>query len=336
MEGISDAVVRRLLAGMGGMDLCVTEFVRVVQRPSSPKVLLRSCPELGRGGRTANGVPVMVQLLGGDAALVAESAQVAVELGALGIDLNFGCPAKKVNGHDGGAALLRTPERVRQVVDRVRRAVPRTVPVSAKIRLGWDDPDQVQDIAAAAEDGGADWLTIHGRTKVQMYRGRADWGRIGEVARRRKVPVVANGDLFDPDALRRCAEVTGCRAFMLGRGAFRRPNLFRWLRGLDRGPWPVASSMGLLLRFIDGVTTDPRYRDGPRVALGRLKGWLRALSEAEPNFTTCFDRVKRLHDLDEARSALSAFNASAGSTTSPGPLRGPERPESAFATAPPA
>lgn len=339
MEGISDAVVRRLLAGLGGMDLCVTEFVRVVQRPLSPKVLLRSCPELAQGGATALEVPVMVQLLGGDADLVAESAQVAIDLGAQGIDLNFGCPARKVNGHDGGAALLREPRRVESVVEKARRAVPDRHPVSAKVRLGWDDPNGIESIAQAAEAGGASWLTIHGRTKVQMYKGQADWTRIARARQAVSIPVVANGDLFTPEDVLRCAEQTGCRAFMLGRGAFRRPNLFRWIRGLDRGPWGLRACRSLLLEFVDGVLGDSRYSDGPRVALGRLKGWLRAMSEASEPFQPAFEQIKRVHDLEQARDLL-AEALSSPETPSPGSSRpssppGP-RPRDGAASSPPA
>ncbi len=258
MEGISDAVVRDLLAGLGGMDLCVTEFIRVVQRPLSKNVLLRSCPELLSGGRTSCGVPVMVQLLGGEPEMMAASAQVAVEAGALGIDLNFGCPAKRVNGSDGGAALLRLPVRVRTVVEACRRAVPDHIPVSAKIRLGWEDPDDVMDIAQASEDGGASWLTIHGRTKKQMYKPYADWVRIGWVKQRLSIPVVANGDIFDPESFLKCREVSGCHALMLGRGAFQTPNLFRWIRGADHQVQPVQWAANLLRTFVDRMMSQTK------------------------------------------------------------------------------
>jgi len=319
MEGISDAIVRDLLSALGGMDACVTEFIRVTRGPVSRKVLARAAPELARGGRTAAGTPVFVQLLGGDAAAVAESAARCVHMGALGVDLNFGCPARRVNGRDGGAALLRAPERVARVVAATRRAVAEDRPVSAKIRLGWDRPDDVDSLVHAAARAGASWITIHGRTKVQMYGGRADWARIGRAARATDTPVIANGDLFDPDALARCRAATGCQHFMLGRGAFRTPNLFRWLRGLDTGPWPPARSVTLLETFVDRVLGDPRFDRPERAALGRLKQWVGALGRAEPAFDAAFHAVKRAPDVESALRALEPLKRSRPAATANAP-----------------
>ena len=124
MEGVVDHTMRELLSGLGGLDRCVTEFLRVSEQLLPPRVFYRICPELRSGGRTASGVPVYLQILGGDPTLVAENAARAAELGAPGIDLNFGCPAKTVNRSDGGSIILREPERVFRIVDAARRALP--------------------------------------------------------------------------------------------------------------------------------------------------------------------------------------------------------------------
>src|SRR5690606_6650665 len=108
-----------------------------------------------------------------------QTAALAADLGAPGIDLNFGCPAKTVNNHDGGATILKTPQRVRHIVGAVREAVATDIPVSVKIRLGWDSAAGVEDLARAAAEGGAAWLTIHARTRTQLYRPPVDWVSIG-------------------------------------------------------------------------------------------------------------------------------------------------------------
>ena len=148
-----DSIMRAMLTGMGGYDRCVTEFVRVSQTVLPARVFHRLCPELLEGGRTPSGTPVFVQLLGSDAPLMARNARAAVGLGAPGIDLNFGCPAKTVNKSRGGAVLLKTPETLRGVCSAVRDAVPPSIPVTAKIRLGFDDDSHFMDIVAAALAG---------------------------------------------------------------------------------------------------------------------------------------------------------------------------------------
>lgn len=303
MEGISDAVVRALLSELGGMDLCVTEFIRVTDRPLKARVLREACPELDEGGRTPAGTPVLVQLLGSNRAALAETAAVADHLGALGIDLNFGCPARRVNGHDGGAALLRDPRRVEQIVRAVRDAVPAVRPVSAKIRLGWENPDDVVDVARAAEAGGASFITIHGRTKLQMYRPSADWRRIGLARAALSVPVVANGDVFTPADFSACVERTGCSSVMLGRGAFRTPNLFRWIRGRDPAPFTSAACAALLRRFVSRMLSAGRH-GSERGALSRLKQWSRAIGEVDEAVARCFRMLKRSGTLAEALAVL--------------------------------
>lgn len=295
MDGISDAHMRRFLTQLGGIDFCVTEFIRVTQHPTSERVLLRGCPELRHRSRTSAGTPVLVQLLGGAPDVVAESARRAATLGAYGIDLNFGCPARRVNGHDGGASLLRTPERIAHQVAAVRAACPPGVPVSAKIRLGWDHKNRATDIAQAIEEAGADWLTIHGRTRQQQYRPPADWDAIAEVVSRCAIPVIANGDIFDPASLARCQAVTRAAGYMIGRGAFRQPNLFRHLRGEDRGRWRVQAKLRALQDFI----SEAQQRGAEdRILLGRAKGWLAAMGQDDPALHARFQDVKRAPTLE--------------------------------------
>jgi tRNA-dihydrouridine synthase C len=174
MDGVTDWVYRALMTdlagGHSGISICVSEFVRVTRHRVPDRVIERHCPEVRRGGMTRAGTPVHVQLLGGDPQPMADTAAAAAQLGAAGVDLNFGCPAKTVNNHDGGATILKTPVRVETITRAVRAAVPERLPVTVKIRLGWDSAVGVEDIARAAEAGGASWLTIHARTRLQLYR----------------------------------------------------------------------------------------------------------------------------------------------------------------------
>jgi tRNA-dihydrouridine synthase C len=225
MEGLTDAPMRAVLSAAGGFTFCVSEFVRVSHTVLGASVFRKRVPELPCGARTPAGLPVQVQLLGGDPGRMAESAANAVAAGATAIDLNFGCPAATVNKHDGGATLLKDPPRVRAVVRAVRDAVPADIPVSAKMRLGWDRTDTIFESSAMAAEGGASWITIHARTRMQCYAPPVNWELIGRVRERLRLPVVANGDIHTLADFRRCRDLTGCLHFMLGRGAVADPGL---------------------------------------------------------------------------------------------------------------
>ncbi|MEM6995548.1 MAG: tRNA-dihydrouridine synthase family protein [Myxococcota bacterium] len=298
MDGVTDWVYRELITdlhgGHSGVSICVSEFVRVTDRPVVDRVLFRHCPELARGGTTRSGVPVFVQILGGAAEPMAATARRAAELGAPGIDINFGCPAKKVNNHDGGATILKCPARVEAITAAVRKAVPEATPVTVKIRLGWSDADAVEAIARAAEAGGADWLTIHARTRLQLYRPPVDWPALGRARAVVRMPVVANGDIDTVAALRSCAASSGCTAFMVGRGAMGRPRLFRQIRGASEPDLELPWLRQLLAEYVAKLLAAGAPE---RAALGRLKQWLRLGAPAFPELRLLFDATKRLNTL---------------------------------------
>ena len=233
MEGVVDYTVRDIFTKIGGYDHCVTEFIRVTQHLLPPKVFYRDCPELHHGGRTRMGIPVYVQLLGGHPQLLGENAAMAERLGALGIDLNFGCPAKTVNRHDGGATLLKNPHRLFDIITAVKKSV--NVPVTAKVRLGFDNKDLSQDIARAVDAAGAAQLTIHARTKIEGYKPPAHWEFIALMKEVVKIPVVANGDLWTLEDYIQCRNITGCEDVALGRSALARPGLANEIKGFC--PW---------------------------------------------------------------------------------------------------
>lgn len=302
MEGITDAPMRAFLGETGAFTYAVSEFQRVSVDALPAKVFVREVPELLDGGRTPSGMPVQVQILGGDPERMALSAAAACEAGAWGIDLNFGCPAPTVNRHDGGASLLRHPRRIREIVAAVREALPPRVPVSAKVRLGWDSVGDVDENAAMAAEGGAAWVTIHARTRVQGYLPPVYWGAIGRVRERLGIPVVANGDIWTLADFRRCREETGCARFMIGRGALSNP----WLAGeiaaeLGIGEAREVPDWGTLLRRLVAFM-DLSERSTPGGSLARLKQWLK-LASKHGEFRH-FDAVKRARSVEELLTLL--------------------------------
>lgn len=304
MEGVVDWVVRDTLTRLGGIDQCVTEFLRVTDRLHPESVFYKNCPELKTGSRTRWGTPVFVQLLGGQAEPLALNAQRAVELGALGVDLNFGCPAKTVNRHDGGASLLKSCDRVFTIVDTVRKAVPQEIPVTAKIRLGFDDPAKCLEIAQAVEAANATWLTIHCRTKADGYRPPAYWEWIPRIKEKVSTKIIANGEIWNVADFHRCVEVTQCEDYMIGRGVMSNPFIFSQIKqSLNHQPvqemsWNMARP--LLPEFFAAST----LFINDYFAVSRTKQWLKALSLKNNEAKEVFEQLKVLTKPQEFLSAL--------------------------------
>jgi tRNA-dihydrouridine synthase C len=215
---------------VGGIDRCVSEFIRVTDMLLPARVFTRIVPELLAGGRTRAGVPVRPQLLGSDPACLADNAATLATFRPDGIDLNFGCPAKVVNRHGGGSALLVDPPLLARIVEAVRRAVPPELPVSAKMRLGVEDTALAVDCARALADAGASEIVVHARTKTDGYRPPAYWEKIPAIREAVHVPVVANGEIWTVQDADRCRRISGCASLMLGRGMVVDPGLARAIR----------------------------------------------------------------------------------------------------------
>ena len=296
MEGLLDFVLRDVLTRVGGVDRCVSEFIRITDQLLPERVFTRIVPELHNGGRTFSGVPVRVQLLGSDAVCLAENAARLASLGPEGIDLNFGCPANVVNRHGGGASLLKEPQTIHAIVTAVRRAVPAHMPVSAKMRLGYLDDSLAVDCALAIASGGASEVVVHARTKAQAYRPPAYWARIADIRAAVHIPVIANGEIWTVDDARRCRAVSGCDMLMIGRGAVVDPGLGLAIKADMAGEqmtavnWP--SLMPLVADFWHIVCT----RLDSKSRAGRIKQWLNFLRRRFPEAEVAYQALKQVND----------------------------------------
>jgi len=289
MEGVVDHLMREMLTQIGGYDLCITEFVRVVDQKLPARVFTRLCPELLQGGKTRAGTPVRVQLLGQEPHWLAENAARAVELGSPGVDLNFGCPAKAVNKSRGGAVLLKETETLYQIVKAVREAVPSNFPVSAKIRLGYEDTSLAIANAAAIAEAGASSLAIHARTKSDGYRPPAYWPWIARIKQQVAIPIIANGEIWNAEQALLCQQQSACQDIMLGRGALAMPNLAQHIRH-GKPPLPWLAVLELLMHYSEFEIAG----DKGKYYANRVKQWFSYLKLQYPEAQSLFSQLRLL------------------------------------------
>ncbi len=315
MEGLADVVLRDVLTHVGGYDGAVTEFVRVSGSLLPPRTFRRICPELANGSRTRAGTPVVVQLLGSDPACMAENAAQLAALSPAGIDLNFGCPAPTVNRHGGGAMLLADPEHLQRIVSAVRRAVPQSIPVSAKMRLGICDTSKAIDCARALESGGASSLVVHARTKADGYKPPAYWEWIALIREATHLPVIANGEVWTPQDYTRCREVSGCDDVMIGRGAVTDPFLVRRIRACNAGETVLtdrSADWGECLVLLASFWVQIQARVQAHHAPGRLKLWLGSLRTTFVEADALYSEVRVLREPKAIDGVLSRYGAPVG------------------------
>lgn len=305
MEGLADAVLRDVLTRVGGYDWCVTEFIRVTDTLLPEKMFVRTSPELTTGSMTQAGTPVRVQLLGSDPENLANNARRLALMKPAGIDLNFGCPAPTVNRHRGGAALLTEPELLQKIVRAVRDAVPLSIPVTAKMRLGLNDTTLAIACAQALEAGGANELVVHGRTKADGYRPPARWEWIARIRESvRSIPVIANGEVWTVADWQALQRASGCLDVMLGRGAVADPFLARRIRG-EHEIRPCADDWTRLVPLVEAFWVGVQATVAPKAAPGRLKNWLRPLARTWPEASVLFEAARCLTDPDDVTRLLS-------------------------------
>ena len=313
MEGLTDPLMRQILTQIASdlgcpYDWSVSEFIRITQHVLPAHVFYKYVPELHHDAKTASGTPIHVQILGSEAQLMAENAAYACELGAPAIDINFGCPAKTVNSHRGGSLLLDEPETMYQIISAVRQAVPAHIPVSAKIRLGYTDTSRMDDIRGAINDSGADWLTIHARTKTQGYKPPAYWDKI-QSFNALDIPVIANGEIWNFEHAQNCMTQAGTPHLMLGRGAVTRPDLVAQVdNDTEKSTDSVENTA--TLSWQDLIAHQIKFLEGEAkndvVLVGRYKQWLGMLTKGYVEAQTVWEGIKREKNKAVIISALQA------------------------------
>jgi nifR3 family TIM-barrel protein len=269
MEGVTHPMFRALTAERGGVGVVCTEFVRISRAPLSVAALRREVVK-------APGVPLSVQVMGKDAEKMAEAAGVVAESGADVVDVNLGCPMPRVVKKGVGAAMLRDPELLYDVLSKMRARVPGML--SAKIRAGFDDKRSVVAIARVVEKAGADFIVVHPRRRADFYRGVADWRIVRVLKEALRIPVVGNGDVWYAADVLRMQRETGCDAVMLGRPALRNPWIFQQAYDLRRGVTPHDPSGEELVAHLARVRG--RYETTYRKSVGKMKELVRYVGRA--------------------------------------------------------
>ncbi|KVD26207.1 tRNA dihydrouridine synthase DusB [Burkholderia ubonensis] len=304
MAGVTDRPFRQLCKRLGA-GYAVSEMV------ASNAQLWKSAKTMRRANHEGEVEPIAVQIAGADPAMMAEAARYNVDNGAQIIDINMGCPAKKVCNVAAGSALLQNEPLVKQIVEAVVGAVgtgPDAVPVTLKIRTGWDrEHKNAITVARLAEAAGISMLTVHGRTRADLYRGEAEYETIAAVKAAVGIPVVANGDIMSPQKAKAVLDATGADALMIGRAAQGRPWLFReidhFLQTGELLPPPLIDEIQQVMNeHLEDHYAFYGEFTGVRTARKHIGWYTRGLSGAN-GFR------HRMNTLDSTREQLAAVNA---------------------------
>lgn len=301
LAGYSDPPMR-LLCFEYGADFAVTEMVSAegLVRGSDASVrLLERLP--GEG-------PVGAQLFGRDPGAMAGAAAVAAGSGPAFIDLNFGCPVKKVIRQGAGAALMREPGLMARIAGAVVAATP--LPVTAKIRSGWNETERnYLEAGKILEEAGCSAVTLHPRHRAQGFSGSADWEHLARLRDALSIPVIASGDVTDLDSYRRIVEITGCEIVMIGRGAFGRPWIFRDIReGLASGAEPERPFAERAAAIVRLARMEAQWK-GERQAVVEMRKHYRWFLRGVPGARDCRVRLSAAQTLDEVEEIIGGLAA---------------------------
>lgn len=301
MEAITDAPFRALMRSLGGCGLVVTEFI------SAKLLSLQTDRALQMAAIAHDAHPVAIQIYGRDPHLMAESARLCESLGADIVDINMGCPSKAVTSGCAGVALMREPALAREIVAAVRRAI--HIPLTVKMRLGWDHSSRnAPAMARMCQEEGVEAVTVHGRTRADLYRGHADWERIGEVKAAVRIPVIGNGDICSVADALEVFRIAGVDGVMAGRGALKNPWLFRQIGEALRGE-PLFEPTLLqrrdhLLHYFALIQQQIPY---PPAALGKLKKVTGLFTDGLAFASELRYDVLHSHTVEEAEAAVYRF-----------------------------
>ncbi len=300
VAGHTDTLFRQAVKALGGCGLVVSELVSTegMTRNHGRTLHLTRFEESER--------PVSIQIFGSDPARMAESARIVEEMGADIVDINLGCPVKKVVKQGGGSNLLRDLPLLEGIFKAVRSAV--TIPLTVKIRSGWDRSSvNAVEVLKLAEACGVEALAIHGRARCDLFAGRADWSVIARVKEQAKIPIMGNGDVFSPADAARMFRETGVDGVMMGRGVLANPWLIRQCHDYLGGSAVTAVTVAQKGRFILDFLRRVEREVPPPVALGKMKKMGGYLTKGIPEGAQLRDRIHGAHSTAELLGALEHY-----------------------------